>query len=208
MGDWCMVNNNIFQQATLHLPANLSINIPNSVGGSSTLAIPTSSISTILPARYIHTHTLHTHTHYVLSYYYGNWSRFLSWPKTLDQTTQYRKTNHWPILLKLWRSSCQFFKDSSNRKPATAYNPYMIGHVANELRHHKFREDRMVMTRHRDPHPPSPTWGCCKRNTAQCPSWLPIPFPPSLPISLSLIHSFIHIFIYSFFPTFMVSWFH
>jgi len=38
------------QQATLHLPANLSINIPNSVGGSSTLAIPTSSISTILPA--------------------------------------------------------------------------------------------------------------------------------------------------------------
>ena len=64
--------------------------------------------------------------------------------KTLDQTTQYRKTNHWPILLKLWRSSFLFFKDSSNRKPATVCNPYMIGHVANELRHHKFREDRMV----------------------------------------------------------------
>ena len=32
---------------------------------------------------------------------------FLS--KTLDQTSQYRMTNHWPILLKLWRSSFQFF---------------------------------------------------------------------------------------------------
>ena len=63
--------------------------------------------------------------------------------KTLDQTTQYRKTNHWPIFLKLWRSSFQFFKDSSNRKPSTACNPYMIGHVANELRHHKFRVDHM-----------------------------------------------------------------
>ena len=39
-----------------------------------------------------------------------------------------------------------FFKDSSNRKTATACNPYMIGHVANELRHNKFREDRMVKT--------------------------------------------------------------
>ena len=28
-------------------------------------------------------------------------------------------------------------------KPATAYNPYMIGHVANDLRHYKFSEDRM-----------------------------------------------------------------
>ena len=41
-------------------------------------------------------------------------------------------------------SSFQFLKDSSNRKPANACNPYMIGHVANELRHHKCREDRMV----------------------------------------------------------------
>ena len=55
------------------------------------------------------------------------------YPKTLDQTTQYRKTNHGPILFKLWRSSFHFSKDSSNRKPATACNPYMIGHVANEL---------------------------------------------------------------------------
>ena len=66
--------------------------------------------------------------------------------KTLDQTTQYRKTNHWPILLKLWRSSSDFYKNSSNRKPATVCNPYMIGHVANELRHHKFSEDRMKKT--------------------------------------------------------------
>ena len=51
-------------------------------------------------------------------------------PKTLDQTTQYRQTKHWPI--------------SSNRKPANTCNPYMIGHVANELRHHKFRVDRMI----------------------------------------------------------------
>ena len=28
-------------------------------------------------------------------------SRILFFSKTLDQTTQYRKTNHWPILLKL-----------------------------------------------------------------------------------------------------------
>ena len=67
--------------------------------------------------------------------------------KTLDNTTQYRKTNHWPILLNLWRTSFHFFKDSSNRKPAIGCNPYMIGHVANELRHHKFREDRMAWAR-------------------------------------------------------------
>ena len=30
---------------------------------------------------------------------------FIHRSKTLGQTTQYRKTNHWPILLKLWRSS-------------------------------------------------------------------------------------------------------
>ena len=40
-------------------------------------------------------------------------------------TTQCRKTKHWPILLKLWRSSFKFFKDSPNRKPATACNPYI-----------------------------------------------------------------------------------
>ena len=45
------------------------------------------------------------------------------------------------------RSSVNFYKDSSNRKPATAYNPFMIGHVANELRHHKFSEDRMMETK-------------------------------------------------------------
>ena len=43
------------------------------------------------------------------------------------------------------RSSVNFYKDSSNRKPATAYNPFMIGHVANELRHHKFSEDRIIV---------------------------------------------------------------
>ena len=59
-------------------------------------------------------------------------------PKTLDHTTQYRKTNHWPILLKLWRSSSDFDNYSSNRKPTTTCNPYMIGSCSNELRHHKF----------------------------------------------------------------------
>ena len=66
--------------------------------------------------------------------------------RPMTKTTQYRKINHWPILLKLC-SLFQFFKDSSNRKPATACNPYMIGHVANEVRYHKFREDCMRLAK-------------------------------------------------------------
>ena len=39
----------------------------------------------------------------------------------------YRKTNHQPIWLKLWRRSPDFDKYSSNRKPSTACNRNMIG---------------------------------------------------------------------------------
>ena len=49
--------------------------------------------------------------------------------KTFDQTTPYRNTNHWPFMLKLWRSSSDLGKYSSNRKPATACIPYILVHV-------------------------------------------------------------------------------
>ena len=66
----------------------------------------------------------------------------------------YKKTNHWPIFYKLWRSLFDFEKYSSNRKPAIACNPYKIGSYCKwttssgmyvlPVRHHKFSEDRMV----------------------------------------------------------------
>ena len=57
----------------------------------------------------------------------------------------YRKTNHWPILLKLWRRSSDFYKYSSNRKPATTCKPHIwLVHVAVEQRLHNFSEDRIV----------------------------------------------------------------
>ena len=57
--------------------------------------------------------------------------------KTVDQTTQYRKTNHGPIHLILTSIN----PIGSQQLPATHY---MIDSCSDVIRHHKFKEDRMI----------------------------------------------------------------